>query len=375
MPIVSRSAWLTAISNLFVVNNSGDIEADEVLAQLTDLADSNPFDPTVGFVVPNSAPIPFADNAARDTWAAANLGDLIQNQTLVEVTGTPNVWYLWTGGSNPPSHDNSFWADVTPVIRGSQGVAGADGTDGTNGTNGTDGAEGPEGPVGPEGPQGPQGLPGGTAPRILGFTSSTLTPSVTGDTQLSGSQTFTFTVEDPAEVEGNLTLSQAGAALATDIAPTAGTTTQTINTITLAAGETVAFTLTGTSTAATGSRALSATFTVRAHLPEERAYSYVQSVITAGTQDLTAAGVSEFSVTAVTGSYRVQATLPTTDFLVIEYPANRPITAIEAIGIEVDLTTFPEQVGVRTIGSVTYNARTNQNNAAQALPVDYVVRY
>ena len=41
---LTRSEWLTAIQGLFVVNTQGLIEADEVLARLTDLADSNPFE-------------------------------------------------------------------------------------------------------------------------------------------------------------------------------------------------------------------------------------------------------------------------------------------------------------------------------------------
>lgn len=84
-----------------------------------------------GFFVPNSATIPFADNAARDAWAAANLGDLIQNQTVVQVTGTPdNVWYLWRGPSDPPSHDNTNWIDVTPLLTGPPGPTGPTGATG-----------------------------------------------------------------------------------------------------------------------------------------------------------------------------------------------------------------------------------------------------
>ena len=84
-----------------------------------------------GFIVPDSANIPFADTAARDAWAAANLSDLIENQTIVSVTGSPdNTWYLWRGDTNPPSHDNSNWIDATPLVQGEDGVAGADGSDG-----------------------------------------------------------------------------------------------------------------------------------------------------------------------------------------------------------------------------------------------------
>ena len=42
-----------------------------------------------GFVVPDSATIPFANIAARNTWAAANLADLVESQTVVSVTGSP----------------------------------------------------------------------------------------------------------------------------------------------------------------------------------------------------------------------------------------------------------------------------------------------
>ena len=72
-----------------------------------------------GFVYPDSATRPFADTSARDTWAAANLGDLLENQTIVQVGA---VWYLWTGESDPASYDNTEWIDATPIIEGASGV-------------------------------------------------------------------------------------------------------------------------------------------------------------------------------------------------------------------------------------------------------------
>ena len=78
-----------------------------------------------GFVVPNSATLPFADNTARDTWASANLNELVENQTVVEVTGSPdNVWYLWRGDTNPSSYNSADWIDATPIIRGPAGPNG-----------------------------------------------------------------------------------------------------------------------------------------------------------------------------------------------------------------------------------------------------------
>ena len=87
-----------------------------------------------GFVVPDSATIPFADLAARNTWAAANLGDLVQGATVVSVTGSPsNTWFLWRGDTNPGSHDAANWIDATPLVRGEMGNAGQDGMDGADG--------------------------------------------------------------------------------------------------------------------------------------------------------------------------------------------------------------------------------------------------
>ena len=76
-----------------------------------------------GFSIPASASIPFANIAARNTWAAANLGDLVKDQTVVSVSGTPDDWYIWRGASNPDSHTAANWREfITPVsIPGPQG--------------------------------------------------------------------------------------------------------------------------------------------------------------------------------------------------------------------------------------------------------------
>lgn len=100
----------------------------------------------VAFIVPDSASIPFADNAARDTWAAANLSDLIKNQTVVSVTGAPNnTWYLWRGDSNPGSYVNTNWIDATPLVRGEKGDKGDTGAAGATGATGATGPAGESG--------------------------------------------------------------------------------------------------------------------------------------------------------------------------------------------------------------------------------------
>lgn len=77
-----------------------------------------------GFIVPASASIPFADIAARNAWAAASLSDLVQNQTVVSVAGTPDTWFLWRGTTDPASHDPADWSDVTPILTGNDGADG-----------------------------------------------------------------------------------------------------------------------------------------------------------------------------------------------------------------------------------------------------------
>jgi len=72
-----------------------------------------------GFLMPDSATYPFASNTARDTWAAANLEDLVKNSTVVNVSST--TWYAWRGEDNPDVYDSSDWKDVTPIIKGEKG--------------------------------------------------------------------------------------------------------------------------------------------------------------------------------------------------------------------------------------------------------------
>lgn len=93
-----------------------------------------------GFIIPASASglIPFADNTARDTWASGNLTDLVQNQSIVSVTGAPDTWYLWRGDTNPGSYDNTNWEVFTTVVRGGQGPQGVPGNTGSTGAPGAD---------------------------------------------------------------------------------------------------------------------------------------------------------------------------------------------------------------------------------------------
>ena len=57
---------------------------------------------------------PFADAAARDTWAAANLDSLFNNSTqytLIEITGVGSQ--QWSGTDTPSAYDNSGWVSTS----------------------------------------------------------------------------------------------------------------------------------------------------------------------------------------------------------------------------------------------------------------------
>lgn len=65
----------------------------------------------VGFLVPSASP--FSTVADRDAWASSNPVDLIENSTIVSVTG--DGWYLWSG---------SAWVDADPIVQGEPGEDG-----------------------------------------------------------------------------------------------------------------------------------------------------------------------------------------------------------------------------------------------------------
>ncbi len=90
----------------------------------------------LGIFIPDSATTPFADIAARNTWAAANTADLLDGRTVVSVAGTPDTWYIWLGPDRPSTPDPADWDEYTDVVRGPVGPQGNPGTQGAPGTDG-----------------------------------------------------------------------------------------------------------------------------------------------------------------------------------------------------------------------------------------------
>ena len=110
---------------------------------------------------------------------------------------------------------------------------------------------------------------GGTTPTdpvpfIDGFGIQGVSRQQTAPYTLTGSQTFVFNVHNPDSITGNLTISQGAASLSTAVSKTASSMALTIMDITLAAGQSATFTISGTATAAAGGAPFSTQFTITA---------------------------------------------------------------------------------------------------------------
>ena len=211
------------------------------------------------------------------------------------------------------------------------------------------------------------------SPMIRDFTITGQAARIAPDTEISGSRTFTYRIVDPADVTGPLELVEifngVENVLDSNVLASSTSTTATITTRTLAAGQSVTYTLRRTA------QNLSASFTITANQLHELAYAYTSTSITAGTKTLTDSDVQSFDVTAASGSFQLSLSLANSEYLIIEFPDNRPITAIEVPPFgNADLADFPLQNDVRTIGSVSYDARTHLNNGPDGT-VNYTIRY
>lgn len=110
------------------------------------------------------------------------------------------------------------------------------------------------------------------APSIPVFQIEGGSVSVDPGTTLSGTITFDYTVREGDNVSGNLTLAQGATTLATNIDPKGGSVAQAINSVTLTAGSSVTFTLSGTALPVAGGAAFQSTYTVTARQPDDYIY-------------------------------------------------------------------------------------------------------
>lgn len=184
---------------------------------------------------------------------------------------------------------------------------------------------------------------------------------------LSGAQTFTYQI-----VNGNIAqvaeILQDNSVIRnlTDTEIAAGTVTETVNSVTLTAGQSTTFTLRASRT---GGPVDSRSVTIRVPEEHERAYVWAASTQNGATQDLTDASVQSFDVTNPGATFTVTVeNVADGDVINILYPANRPLTSIaEGAQMFESLDSFTETTNVRTIGSQQMNVRSDENGAGQSV--------
>lgn len=369
----------------------------------------------VGGVVPairsdNGQPAVFATAAARDAYAATASGLVdvarIEVSQLIDVqevfvVGSLDANGEWTGDPAAYAYVDGVWTITTANLRGIKGDRGNQGIQGIQGIQGDQGDQGIQGVPGPA--QTPEAVRQIVAdlftngnhngitytsritddPAAIDSDISGVQPPMTPagsvsnfsidvppvsplNADLNGVRMVTFTTTNTADIS-SLTLTGLGDDVSVLVPTSDGT-------------HTVAVTVTGVDTSSitlfnirlegqrAGGQAITSniqTATVRDSQEHEMAYVWAAATQNFATQDLTDSSVQSFDVSQPGTQFSVTLdSVPDTHYINIIYPDNRPITSIIEPPLNLEsLSEFPESEAVRTIGSQTYNGRSNQNNS------------
>lgn len=196
-------------------------------------------------------------------------------------------------------------------------------------------------------------------PRVTSFSIQNQATQVNVGTTLSGSQTFLYTVENPSQVQGNLSIIEdpdgTPNTLSSAISPTGTSVILTITTITLNAGESQTYRLQGTST--TG-QVFHQDFVVSVLDPQERFYYGLSPTANVSSIALDPPAVT--SGEAQRGvSFDIRVTPSSGEFVFVLVPFDHDVTTIFETNLNVDVTsTFTRTPDARIINSVNYNSYT-----------------
>lgn len=213
------------------------------------------------------------------------------------------------------------------------------------------------------------GMPNFPAPRVRSFDIPTITDKTPeAPFSLTGSQTFTYTIENAQNVQ-TAEIRQDGTAIHTLTVPeiNSGTVDVTVTDDTLQAGDSVTFTLHITDTM---SGTETGTVTIRSPEPHEFAYYGVRA-----TNDFVGVAVNLLTSVDVTQSgteFHISETLPNTQFVGILVPTNRDAETISALGGDVK-DAFIRTANARAINGVQYILYTLQNTSGFDGPIAYTV--
>jgi hypothetical protein len=191
------------------------------------------------------------------------------------------------------------------------------------------------------------------APSITAFAVSGQSTSVSANTTLSGSKTFTYTLDNAASVSGTMTINQAGSPLSTNVSADQTSIELTINTVVVSAGQSVTFQLTGSDIRQSS---FSRNFVISAPQDHEILY-YGRS----SSNNPAAVDLSGFTRSDITGSGQdITVSTGTTsqgDFFMIFVPTAEDLSTITDTALGTDVTSiFTRTADVRTINSENYTS-------------------
>ena len=197
---------------------------------------------------------------------------------------------------------------------------------------------------------------GALAPSIRSFNIDGQALFVDPGTTLSGLKTFNYSLTEEDNVSGTLTLAQGVSNLSTTVDPKNSSVDLTINSVTLNAGDTVTWTLSGTDTL--GPNNFSRTFTVTAY--EDSDYVYYSIEADDDPSDVVIGSASRIPFAGTQQSFTTP-TFSGNQYLTILQRASEPdITQIFIDGLN-QFDAFTKTLNALTINSQSYDAYVSTN--------------
>ena len=176
------------------------------------------------------------------------------------------------------------------------------------------------------------------APSITAFAVSGQATSVSANTQLSGSKTFTYALDNAASVSGAMTITQNGSNLSTAVSADQTSIELTINTVVVSAGQSVTFQLAGSDIRQT---AFSRNFVVRAPSDHEFLYYGRSTSNNPAAVDVTTIAFTKVDITG--SGQQITVSTGTTeqgDFFMIFVPTAEDLTSIVDTALGTDVTSI-----------------------------------
>ena len=195
------------------------------------------------------------------------------------------------------------------------------------------------------------------APAITEFNIESQSLSVDAGTTISGTLTFDFLVRESDNVDGLLTLAQGVATLASNIDPKAGSVAQAVNPVTLNAGESVTWTLSGNALPVAGGAAFSRTVTITAREPDDYIYWGVDADGDPSNFDT---GTAEQAVFAQSQSITIPTYSGAQHIVIAQKSSDPPIRQILYNGVDW-FQAFTETTSAFNVNAASYDALVSDN--------------